>query len=50
MKLVKMLQETGQYISEAMARIFAPNDNSYPEIGPHPFKGEIKKKKAAKDN
>ena len=49
MKLVKRLQETGQYISEAMARIFAPNNDSYPEIGEHPFKGEIHKKKTIKD-
>ena len=30
-----------QYISEAVMRIFAPNDDAYPLIGVQPFTGDI---------
>lgn len=33
----KWLQQTLQYIWEGVARIFAPNDDKYPEIGVQPF-------------
>ncbi len=35
-----MLRDFIQYITEAFARIFSPNDDQYPEIGVQPFEGE----------
>ncbi len=34
------LSNLTQYLTEAFARIFAPNDDEYPEIGIQPFEGE----------
>jgi len=48
MKIAKMLQDLGQYLSEAMSRIFAPNDDSYPETGTQPYTGETDKRKNVK--
>jgi hypothetical protein len=40
MYIGKMLQNLIQYLAEAFARIFGPNDDEYPEIGIQPFDGE----------
>ena len=37
----KALQGMMQYLTEAFARIFGPNDDEYPNIGVQPFYGEI---------
>ncbi|MEC4813543.1 MAG: hypothetical protein SAK29_09780 [Scytonema sp. PMC 1069.18] len=42
-----MLTQFAQYISEAVMRIFAPNDDAYPLIGVQPFTGEPFKRRAA---
>ncbi|MGB7380919.1 MAG: hypothetical protein WA959_30750 [Rivularia sp. (in: cyanobacteria)] len=39
-----MLSNIAQYISEAVMRIFGPNDDAYPNSGVQPFTGEIYKK------
>jgi len=40
MNISKSVSIMIQYISEAVARIFAPNDDMYPVIGVQPFEGE----------
>ncbi|HHP7229297.1 MAG TPA: hypothetical protein ACFCUY_00385 [Xenococcaceae cyanobacterium] len=35
------LKATMQYLTEAFARIFGPNDDEYPNIGVQPYEGEI---------
>jgi hypothetical protein len=42
-----MFAKMTQYISEAVMRIFAPNDDAYPNIGVQPFTGEPYKKRTA---
>lgn len=40
MKIYQLLNNVGQFLSEAIARIFSPNDDFYPVIGVQPFSGE----------
>lgn len=40
MAISKMLTGIMQYISEAVMRSFAPNNDVYPYIGVQPFTGE----------
>ncbi|MBW4585960.1 hypothetical protein G7B40_004385 [Aetokthonos hydrillicola Thurmond2011] len=40
MAISRMLARMTQYISEAVMRIFGPNDDAYPNIGVQPFTGE----------
>ena len=40
MAIYRMLAKITQYISEAVLRIFGPNDDAYPNIGVQPFTGE----------
>ena len=42
MGINKVLKEIMQYLTEAFARIFGPNDDEYPNIGVQPFEGEIR--------
>ncbi len=37
MNIYQILDDVGQYIAEAIARIFSPNDDEYPAIGIQPF-------------
>ncbi|WP_166482416.1 hypothetical protein [Scytonema sp. UIC 10036] len=39
------IQQVTRYIVGAAVRVFGPRDDNYPEIGVHPFEGEIKKDK-----
>lgn len=41
MKLSSMIDSVAQYMSEAVARIFGPRDDAYPETGVQPFSGDI---------
>ena len=34
------LNDISQFISEAVARIFGPNDDYYPLVGVQPFEGD----------
>ncbi len=45
MSLPKVIDDVISYISGAMSRIFGPNDDSYPETGVQPYKGESKRHK-----
>ncbi|KAF3889942.1 MULTISPECIES: hypothetical protein [Nostocales] len=38
-------QQVTRYIVDAAVRVFGPRNDNYPEIGVHPFEGEIKKDK-----
>lgn len=49
MMISKMLASVIQYISEAVMRIFAPTDDSYPVIGVQPFTGDPYKPGLAKN-
>lgn len=40
MKLVNLLTQSIKYLSEAIGRIFAPNDDHYPATGTVPFYGD----------
>jgi hypothetical protein len=40
MSIYKLLNGMTQYISEAVVRIFGPNDDAYPVVGVQPFSGE----------
>ena len=40
MGIYKVFYSITQYISEAVARIFSPNDDAYPLTGVQPFSGE----------
>ncbi|AUT01952.1 MULTISPECIES: nicotinate phosphoribosyltransferase [Nostocales] len=47
MAIPRIIASITQYISEAVMRIFAPNDDAYPNIGVQPFTGEPYKKGSA---
>jgi hypothetical protein len=38
--IVKAWNNISQYISGAVARIFSPNDDKYPDVGIQPFEGD----------
>ncbi|MBD2567983.1 MULTISPECIES: nicotinate phosphoribosyltransferase [Nostocaceae] len=40
MAIFKILASITQFISEAVIRIFGPNDDAYPIIGFQPFTGD----------
>jgi hypothetical protein len=40
MGISNWLRSMTQYISEAVARIFGPDDDAYPRTGVQPFEGE----------
>lgn len=40
MKLITFLAQGSKYLSEAVGRIFAPNDDHYPATGIVPFYGD----------
>lgn len=40
MEVVQSVQKTTQYLLEAVARWFAPDDDSYPATGMQPFSGD----------
>jgi hypothetical protein len=40
MDIFKPLRDLVQYITEAFARIFGPNDDEYPYVGVQPFEGD----------
>lgn len=47
MSFYKLLESSIQYLSEAVARIFGPNDDIYPAIGVQPFSGDPFEQKEA---
>ncbi|NEP16242.1 MAG: isochorismate synthase [Leptolyngbya sp. SIO4C1] len=40
MKISGWLNEALKYISEAVARIFGPDDDAYPNTGVQPYEGD----------
>ncbi|HEY9634886.1 MAG TPA: hypothetical protein V6D14_15895 [Coleofasciculaceae cyanobacterium] len=40
MGIYRLFDNMTRYISEAVVRIFAPNDDTYPVTGVQPFSGE----------
>ena len=46
MFVLRLIQQTMQYISEAASKIFSPNHDDYPLIGIQPFTGESFKETA----
>lgn len=47
MFISKILTNIAQYISEAVMRIFSPNDDAYPNSGVQPFTGEVYQRRTA---
>lgn len=41
MSLTKRIQQVVDYISDAVVRIFGPNDDQYPATGEQPFSGDF---------
>ncbi len=44
MNIRRVFADLNQYFSVAIARIFGPNDNSYPAVGVQPFSGDLPRK------
>jgi hypothetical protein len=40
MNIAKTIESIRQYLSGALARIFGPTDDKYPETGVQPFTGD----------
>lgn len=40
MKLMKMMNELNSFFAEAIARIFSPNQDAYPNVGVQPYYGD----------
>lgn len=40
MNMYKMFEDVSHFLSGALARIFGPTDDSYPETGVQPFDGD----------
>lgn len=40
MRLNRIFNEVIQYLSEGVARIFAPSDDAYPVVGTQPYSGD----------
>jgi len=40
MKLMKMMNELNSFFAEAIARIFSPNQDAYPNVGIQPYSGD----------
>lgn len=40
MKLINLFSQSIEYLSEAIGRIFGPNDDHYPATGVVPFYGD----------
>lgn len=49
MSVPKFLDDIIQYVSGAVARIFGPSDDSYPNTGVQPYEGEPNKKPRSSD-
>ncbi|MEC4984264.1 MAG: hypothetical protein SAJ37_16910 [Oscillatoria sp. PMC 1068.18] len=49
MSIYRFLNSVGDYLSEAVARIFGPNDDRYPVTGVQPFSGDPVHKKQQRD-
>ncbi len=49
MNIRKTFADVNRYFSVAIARIFGPNDNSYPAVGPQPFSGDLPRKQEHDD-
>ncbi|MEO0456725.1 MAG: hypothetical protein AAF152_09090 [Cyanobacteria bacterium P01_A01_bin.114] len=41
MKIKGWLNDVLNYLSEAVARIFGPDDDAYPNIGVQPYDGDV---------
>lgn len=41
MGLIKLMDDLNSYLAEAVAQIFSPSSDSYPEIGVQPYSGEL---------
>ncbi|MFB6276790.1 MAG: hypothetical protein ABEI32_11695 [Halothece sp.] len=41
MNLMTMMNDMASFLGEAIARIFSPNDDAYPNVGVQPYSGEV---------
>jgi len=39
--MMNMMNQMASFLAEAIARIFSPNDDAYPNVGVQPFSGEV---------
>jgi hypothetical protein len=49
MAIFKQVQEAFQFVIEGASRIFAPDNNVYPETGVQPFEGDPYNEKKSVD-
>ncbi|MEB3337977.1 MAG: hypothetical protein VKJ46_10970 [Leptolyngbyaceae bacterium] len=47
MSIYKKFDQVVQYLSDAIARIFTPTNDTYPATGVQPFAGEVSKRSRA---
>ncbi|MFB2921852.1 MULTISPECIES: hypothetical protein [Aerosakkonema] len=45
MSIYKVFDSVTQFFSEAVARIFGPTDDAYPQTGVQPFDGDLPESK-----
>ncbi len=45
---IHFLEETVEYVAQAVMEIFSPNHDNYPSIGVQPFEGEPDKERQYK--
>lgn len=41
MNMTKMINDMAAFFGEAIARIFSPNDDAYPNVGVQPYSGDV---------
>ncbi len=49
MRISQVFSDIIQYVSEAVSRIFGPNDDHYPATGTQPFEGDTYDRSQADD-
>ncbi|WP_186708765.1 hypothetical protein [Euhalothece natronophila] len=40
MKIMKIIDNINSFFAEAIARIFSPSDDAYPNVGVQPYSGD----------
>lgn len=40
MKMMQLMASLNAFFAEAIARIFSPNDDAYPNVGVQPYSGD----------
>lgn len=41
MNMMNIMNQMASFLAEAIARIFSPNDDAYPNVGVQPYSGDV---------